>query len=105
MSVLCHRCDRFSGYLGSQYLVCAIHPSGPDQHPCLDFAEVIEDWKPVGLQLVQEGYAVVYHRYLDGCSATADQYIAAEGEARSQRLNFWSQSNPVMPWDYRKSQN
>lgn len=68
-------------------------------------AEVYSEGKSVGLQLVQEGYAVVYHRYLDGCSATADQYVAAEGEARSQRLNFWSQSNPVMPWDYRKSRN
>lgn len=48
MSVLCHRCDRFSGYLGSQYLVCAIHPSGPDQHPCPDFAEVVEGWEPLG---------------------------------------------------------
>ncbi|WP_299406742.1 hypothetical protein [Acaryochloris sp. IP29b_bin.148] len=48
MSVLCQQCDRFSGYLGSQYLVCAIHPSGPAQNPCPDFAEVNEDWEPVG---------------------------------------------------------
>ncbi|ABW32082.1 thermonuclease family protein [Acaryochloris marina] len=66
-------------------------------------AEIYSEGKSVGLQLVQEGYAVVYHRYLEGCSATADQYIAAEEEARSQKLNFWSQSNPEMPWDFRRS--
>lgn len=65
-------------------------------------AEIYSEGKSVGLQLVKEGYAVVYHRYLDGCSATADQYIAAEEEARSQRLKFWSQSDPVMPWNFRK---
>ena len=65
-------------------------------------AEIYAEGKSVGLQLVQEGYAVVYQRYLDGCSATADQYVAAEEQARLQRLNFWSQNNPVMPWDYRR---
>ncbi|ABW32899.1 hypothetical protein [Acaryochloris marina] len=48
MSNRCQQCDRFSGYLGSQYLVCAIHPSGPNQTPCPDFTEVIEDWQPLG---------------------------------------------------------
>ena len=66
-------------------------------------AELYSEGKSVGLQMVGEGYAVVYHQYLDGCSATADQYIAAEEEARSQKLNFWSQSNPEMPWDFRRS--
>lgn len=65
-------------------------------------AEIYSEGKSVGLQLVREGHAVVYHRYLDGCSDTADQYIAAEEEARSQNLNFWSQIDPVMPWDYRR---
>ncbi|MGR3279350.1 thermonuclease family protein [Acaryochloris marina NIES-2412] len=65
-------------------------------------AEIYTKEKSVGLQLVREGYAVVYHQYLDGCSETADQYIAAEEEARSKKLNFWSQNNPEMPWDYRK---
>jgi hypothetical protein len=32
--------QRFSGYLGSEFLVCAIHPSGPAQSPYPDFAEV-----------------------------------------------------------------
>ena len=65
-------------------------------------AEIYSEGKSVGLQLVREGYAVVYHRYLDGCSATADQYVDAEEEARSAKLNFWSQPSPVMPWDFRR---
>ncbi len=39
----CHRCDRFSGYLAEGFLVCAIHPCGPDQNPCPDFVEVVEN--------------------------------------------------------------
>lgn len=65
-------------------------------------AEIYSGGKSVGLQLVREGYAVVYHRYLDGCAETADQYVAAEEEARLQKLNFWSQKSPEMPWDYRR---
>jgi endonuclease YncB( thermonuclease family) len=41
--------------------------------------------RPVGLIMVNEGFAVVYRRYLDGCSATADLYLAAEDEARSHQ--------------------
>jgi hypothetical protein len=37
----CDRCQRFSGYLGAEFLVCAVHPSGPAQSPCLDFAKVV----------------------------------------------------------------
>lgn len=44
----CQRCDRFSGFLADSFLVCAIHPSGPGQNPCPDFAKVIEDWQPLG---------------------------------------------------------
>ena len=38
----------FSGYCGSEYLVCAIHPTGPSETPCPDFAEVTEQWEPLG---------------------------------------------------------
>jgi hypothetical protein len=44
----CDRCQRFSGYCGPDFLVCAIHPSGPAQSPCLDFAEVAGQWEPLG---------------------------------------------------------
>jgi micrococcal nuclease len=63
-------------------------------------AEAIASGQSVGLQLIREGYAVAYRQYLTGCDAQA--YLAAEEQARSQRLNFWSQDNPVMPWDFRR---
>ena len=44
----CHRCQRFSGYCGAEFLVCGIHPSGPAETPCPDFAEVSEPFEPLG---------------------------------------------------------
>ena len=67
-------------------------------------AEIYSEGKSIGLQLVQEGYAVVYDRYIESCSDTSSQYLAGEEEARSKRLNFWSQSDPIMPWDFRRGQ-
>jgi hypothetical protein len=44
----CHHCQRFSSSLDPEHLVCGIHPSGPEQSPCLDFAEAIGQWEPLG---------------------------------------------------------
>jgi hypothetical protein len=44
----CHHCQLFSGHLSDEFLVCGIHPSGPAETPCLDFAEVVEQWEPLG---------------------------------------------------------
>ncbi len=60
------------------------------------------DGQSVNLQLVQEGHAVVYRQYLSGCDATRDRYLEAEDQAKQQRLAFWSQDNPIMPWDWRR---
>ncbi|TVQ12335.1 MAG: micrococcal nuclease-like nuclease [Leptolyngbya sp. DLM2.Bin27] len=65
-------------------------------------AEIYSGGQSVGLQLVREGYAVVYTQYLVGCAATANDYRQAEAEARTARRNFWSQANPTMPWDFRR---
>ena len=48
--VECERCQMFSGYggHGSEYLVCAIHPNGPSEMSCPDFAEVAGQWEPLG---------------------------------------------------------
>ncbi|MFG6094342.1 thermonuclease family protein [Leptothoe sp. ISB3NOV94-8A] len=56
----------------------------------------------VGYRLIAEGYAVVYRRYLSGCPDSADALLNAEDSARTSGLNFWSQPNPVMPWDFRR---
>ncbi len=58
----------------------------------------------VNLRMVEEGQAVVYTQYLSGCSETKDQYEAAQAQAKAQKLGFWNQPNPVMPWDYRKGE-
>ncbi|MEA5447884.1 thermonuclease family protein [Leptolyngbya sp. CCNP1308] len=65
-------------------------------------AEIYSGGQSVGLQLVREGYAVVYEQYISGCAATADDYRQAESAARNARRNFWSQTNPTLPWDFRR---
>jgi micrococcal nuclease len=65
-------------------------------------AEIYSGGQSVGLQLVREGYAVVYEQYISGCAPTAEDYRQAESAARNARRNFWSQPNPTMPWDFRR---
>ncbi|MEP0872887.1 thermonuclease family protein [Trichocoleus desertorum AS-A10] len=64
-------------------------------------AEVFKNGQSVDLQMVQEGRAVVYRQYLNDCAATKDRYLQAEAKAKQRKLAFWSQANPVMPWDFR----
>ncbi|MBD2122398.1 thermonuclease family protein [Trichocoleus sp. FACHB-262] len=64
-------------------------------------AEVFKNGQSVNLQMVQEGRAVVYRQYLSGCAVTKDRYLQAEVKAKQRKLAFWSQANPVMPWDFR----
>ncbi len=64
-------------------------------------AELFLGNQSVNLMMVKEGQAVVYREYLSGCAGTQDQYETAEAQAKAQRLGFWNQDNPVMPWDYR----
>ena len=63
--------------------------------------ELYRNGDSLNLIMVKRGQAVVYRRYLDGCSETKDQFLEAEQRAKSSNLNFWSQPN-VMPWDYRR---
>ncbi|WP_028954526.1 thermonuclease family protein [Synechocystis sp. PCC 7509] len=65
-------------------------------------AELYVGKQSVNLQMVKDGQAVVYRQYLSGCAATKDQYLQAEVQAKKQRLGFWNQKSPVMPWDYRR---
>jgi len=73
-------------------------------------AEVFINNRSVNLIMVQEGQAVVYRQYLKGCDQrswaerhrTKDQFLQAEADAKQQKLGFWNQSQPVMPWDFRR---
>jgi micrococcal nuclease len=66
-------------------------------------AKVFTGSTSVNLALVQEGQAVVYRQYLSGCPELRDHLLKAEVSAKSRRLGFWAQANPVMPWDFRRS--
>jgi len=65
-------------------------------------AELFLGSRSVNLQMVAQGQAAVYTQYLSGCAATQNQYLQAENQAKQQRLGFWNQSKPVMPWDFRQ---
>lgn len=65
-------------------------------------AEVYRAGQSVNLQLVAEGHAVVYRDYLSGCRETEAAFLAAEDQARSRRLAFWSQAQPIMLWEWRQ---
>ncbi len=64
-------------------------------------AEVFVGNRSVNVSMVQEGQAVVYRQYLKGCPQSKDSLLQGENTAKQQRLAFWSQANPVMPWDFR----
>ncbi|ABA25001.1 SNase-like nuclease (plasmid) [Trichormus variabilis ATCC 29413] len=65
-------------------------------------AEVFVSNRSVNLTMVQEGQAVLYRQYLKGCDRTKDQFLQAEANAKQQKVGFWNQSQPVMPWDFRR---
>ena len=63
-------------------------------------AEVFKGSLNINLAMVQEGRAVVYREYLSQCEG--DRYLKTEASAKEGRLAFWSQNDPIMPWDFRK---
>lgn len=67
-------------------------------------AEVFKGGQSVNLQLVKEGQAVVYQQYINACADTKAQYLQSESQAKQQRLGYWNQVNPVMPWNFRSNQ-
>ncbi len=66
-------------------------------------AEIFKGGQSVNLQLVAEGQAVVYPQYVNKCPQLKQQLLQAEAKAKKQRLVFWKQEKPVMPWDFRHS--
>lgn len=66
-------------------------------------AEVYVGDRSININMVQEGQAVVYRQYLKGCASTKDQFLIAESTAKQQKLGFWNQPKPVMPWVFRQN--
>ena len=56
----------------------------------------------VNLEMVRDGYALVYRKYLGNCPGGGDDFLAAEDLAKQQGLKFWSQTTPCEPWNYRR---
>lgn len=65
-------------------------------------AKVYKDDLSINLTLVQEGQAVVYREYLNACPELRERLLKAEASARSNKIGFWNQANPVLPADFRR---
>jgi micrococcal nuclease len=68
-------------------------------------AKVNKNSLSIILTMVKEGQAVVYSPYLSGCPELKNALLKAESSAKRQRLGFWSQGNPTMPWDFRRGRS
>ncbi len=55
----------------------------------------------INLQIVRDGYAWAYRKYLKGRGDARD-YYSAEEKARHLRLGLWRQQNPVPPWKFKR---
>lgn len=75
-------CDRCLSYAHSSYLVCAIHPTGPDLDSCPDFQvdevqEPEELWSPAGYTYVNDQLLklpVIYEQDFQPRLTRAQQY-------------------------------
>lgn len=77
----------------------SLRPVDTDRYGRL-VAEVFRSDRNVNLSLVASGHAVAYRRYLSICDA--ETYLNAEVIAQQNSLVFWSNPNPMMPWDFRR---
>jgi endonuclease YncB( thermonuclease family) len=66
-------------------------------------AVVRYDRRDINREMVSEGMAWAYRRYLQG--AYASEYIGAESLARSRRAGLWRESKPLPPWEFRNGHN
>ncbi|MFZ2950677.1 MAG: thermonuclease family protein [Desulfuromonadaceae bacterium] len=57
------------------------------------------DGRDINREMVSEGMAWAYRRYLQG--PYASEYIGSETGARSRRAGLWRESNPQPPWEFR----
>jgi endonuclease YncB( thermonuclease family) len=65
-------------------------------------AQVVVDGKDVGLEMLRQGMAWVYDRYIVEASADIQKaYQEAQEEAKGERLGLWSDPNSIPPWIFR----
>ena len=56
----------------------------------------------INQELVAEGWAWAYRKYLD--TPYASEFMGLEEQARAKHLGLWQQNNPQPPWEFRKLQ-
>jgi len=62
---------------------------------------VHKDRLDVNLEMIRQGYAWAYRKYLK--EPYASEYVRAELEARSMNVGLWADPTPVAPWEWRKA--
>ena len=55
----------------------------------------------VNQEMVRAGYACVYRKYCD--RSFCDYWLALENEAQKGKIGLWQETNPVPPWEWRKT--
>lgn len=53
--------------------------------------------KNINYQMVKDGYAWAYTKYLRD-----DSYRVAQSYAQQNRLGLWREANPIPPWEWRQ---
>ena len=64
-------------------------------------AEIFVGATNINLQMVREGAAFAYRKYLKQCDGGA--YLNAESMAKRERQGVWGQYQTQLPWEYRRS--
>jgi hypothetical protein len=71
----CDRCGNFSGYEGEGFLVCAMHPAGPEVTPCPDWDLVEDDWFPCGATYVNGELILSQADFLEECDRNIETLL------------------------------
>jgi micrococcal nuclease len=65
-------------------------------------AQVLVEGKDVGTEMVRQGMAWVYDRYItEASSEIQDTYRKAQEEAKAEQRGLWSDPNAIPPWIFR----
>jgi micrococcal nuclease len=65
-------------------------------------AQVVSDGKDVGTEMLREGLAWVYDRYITEASTEVQNaYRKAQEEAKAEGLGLWSDPKSIPPWIFR----
>lgn len=59
---------------------------------------ILTDGRNLNKELVKNGLAWHFKKYSD-----SEEYAQLEIEAKNDKIGIWSESNPVAPWNWRKS--